>query len=146
MGWFVSEERVPVEGVACQCDGTPHPHGDTIWLRAELTPEGAYAAAVASAGEGETMEQVLGWTYLVHGIVDWTFLDERGKPIPCTKENIRRLDWTAVYPVAQKASQLGYSEALVRPLVASVSRSSRNGQTDVLTSVAKGSSRPRQRR
>src|SRR4051812_46774706 len=46
MGWFVSEDRVPVELEGCRCPGSPHDH-DTVWLRAELGPEAGFAAVAA---------------------------------------------------------------------------------------------------
>lgn len=142
MGWFVSDEREAVEGLECRCPGAPHPDGDTIWLRRELTPQGMLAAmAEISVEDEELLTKGLGWTYVINGIVDWT-LEDNGVKVPCTQQNIRRLTWEAIYPVAQRASEL-YSEALFRPLVARASRSSRNGRTRALTSASTASSSKR---
>lgn len=133
MGWFISEERVPVEGLACLCPGEPHPDGDTVWLRRELTPDGALEAA-SNFGD-EDVETSITWAFLLNGIVAWTFLDEAGEPVPCTRQNIRRLKWDSLYPVVKGAEDLGYADSLMRPLVRRASRSSRNGRMAVSTSA-----------
>src|SRR5688500_10483831 len=144
-GWLIETEQVPVEGLECRCPGAPHPDGDTVWLRPELTPAGALAAASAmmTYNNSDALPENLGRVYLEHGVVGWTFLqDEAGTPLPATAENIRRLKWEAVYHIADKASTL-YSEAILRPLVSGLSKSSRNGRTNGLTSAT---SRPSSRR
>jgi hypothetical protein len=141
MGWFVSDERIPVE-VGCRCDGSPHDL-DTVWLRKELAPEAGFAAMAvlrSAASEPDKVEEKIGRVYAQHGIVEWTFLDGEGEPIPATKENIARLSWDAVYPIAQKGDDL-YAEALTRPLAESRSRSSRRGQTGASTSPSRTSTR-----
>lgn len=143
MGWFISEDRVPVEGIACLCPDTPHPDGDTVWLRKELTPDGALEA-VGTFGE-EDQEKKLAMAFLLNGLVDWTFLDEGGAKVPCTRENIRRLKWEVLWPIAQKASDLGYTDSLMRPLVPKASRSSRNGRMAASTSVPTSSGRSRRK-
>ena len=141
MGWFVSDDRVAVEGLECRCPGAPHPDGDTVWLRSELTPEGGFAAlaAIRAAG-GDISEEKFGRVYAEHGIVDWTFVDEDGEPVPCTPDLIARLGWDVIYPVAVKADDI-YSEGILRPLVARASRSSRNGHTARSTSPKRRPSR-----
>lgn len=137
MSWFVSEERIPVEGLPCQCDGQPHADGDTVWLRKELTPDGALEVA-SNFGESD-VETAISWAFMLNGIVAWTFLDEKGEPVPCTRANIRRLKWEFLFPIIKAAEGLGYADSLMRPLVSRASRSSRNGQTGVLTSAQTGS-------
>lgn len=137
MGWLISEERIPVQGLPCQCPGTVHPDGDTVWLRKELTPDGALEVT-ATFGEPD-LKAAMSWAFVLNGVVAWTFLDEQGKPLPCTREYIRLLKWDYIWIIAQAASDLGYTESLMRPLVATASTSSRNGQMTELTSAAKGS-------
>jgi hypothetical protein len=138
-GWFVSDEKVPVE-VGCLCPGTPHDK-DTISLRAELGPEGGYAVlrairAAAAQGDTEYLAEFLGRAYAEHGIVEWTFLDEDGEPVPCTTENIRALKWGVLYPVAERGDVL-YAEELMAPLRVQASASSPNGRTARSTSATK---------
>lgn len=145
MGWFVNDDRVAVEGLGCRCPGTPHPDGDTVWLRAELGPEGGFAALSvirAVGGDADLLAEKIGRVYAEHGIVDWTFLDDDGEPVPCTPEMVARLSWDVLYPVAEKGDEI-YSEGILRPLVAKASRSSRNGHTAPSTSRKRTSSSKR---
>lgn len=144
-GWFASDDRTPVELGECLCPGTPHEGGDTVWLRSELDMGGGFAAAglVLSGG---TLEETLGRGYLVAGVVDWTFVDESGNKVPPTRANISRLKFNdAIYRVADAAADL-YGDTVLRPLVARLSRSSRNGSTGKSTSPRKRSTgSPRKR-
>lgn len=144
--WWVSEEKVPVELPECRCPGTPHPKGDTIFLRAELSPAAALAASGAvQEGTSETLTESLGRVYVEHGIVGWTFLDEKGDPVPVSRDLIRKMKWEALYPVANRASLL-YSEDFLRPLGLGKSISSRRSQTRGSTSrKSRSSSRSRKR-
>jgi hypothetical protein len=156
MGWFVSEDRVPVELEGCRCPGSPHDH-DTVWLRAELGPEAGFAAvaavdrivaeARASGGVIADFAEPLGRIYARYGIVEWTFLDDDGEAVPVTPENIGRLKWEAVYLISDKGDSL-YGETLLRPLVDRLSKSSRSGRTAKSTSQRRASSsvRPKQSR
>lgn len=145
MGWFVSTEREAVEGLECRCPGTPHPDGDTVWLRAELGPEGGYAVlrALHAAGGTDFLQEKLGRAYAEHGIVDWTFLDADGEPVPCTPENIALLSWPVLYPVAERGDVL-YAQEFLAPLVARQPPSSPNGRT--ARSTSRKASPTRQRR
>lgn len=147
MSWFVSDEPVAVDLEACRCPGTPHDH-DTVWLRPELGADAGLAAMLVvreSNADSEELEIRLGRVYLKYGIVSWTFVDEQGQPVPVTRELTGKLAWPAVYPVANKASEL-YSQDLLHPLVEAVSRSSRNGHTAPSTSAKRrSSSTPRKR-
>jgi hypothetical protein len=143
MGWFVSDDRVPVV-LGCLCPGTPHDH-DTVNLRAELGPAAGFAAvaAIQVVQKGESnIEEQLGRIYAEHGILDWTFVDEDGNPVEPSLENIRRLTWDAIYPIAAKGDDL-YAESLLRPLLARLSASSPNGRTARSTSAKPRTSRTR---
>ncbi len=144
MGWFVSDERVPVE-VDCRCSGGPHTQ-DTIWLRAELGPEGGYAVlrAIRASATTENLPEHLGRAYAEHGIVNWTFLDDDGEPVPCTKENISRLSWAVIYPVAERGDTL-YAEELLAPLRDRPLKSSPSGRTARSTSATKRTTSPRRK-
>lgn len=148
MGWLVSEERVPVEGLGCLCPGTPHPEGDTVWLRAELGPDGGFAAMRVineAQVDPSVLQEKIGRIYAEHGIVDWTFLGDDGEPLEVSLENIRLLKWDVIYPIAQKGDDI-YAEALLRPLVESRSKSSRNGHTARSTSPKATRTLARQKR
>lgn len=147
MGIFASVDEVPVELESCHCDGTPHDH-DTVWLRAEVTPDLGVAARsaigdVVSQGiEKDDIMAVLGRVYLRHGIVRWTFTDAEGNPVPVTPNAAGSLKWEIAEPIADKADDL-YSEDIFRPLVARLSKSSRNGRTGRSTSARTTTSRRR---
>lgn len=145
-GWFVSEDRVAVEGLDCRCPGGPHPDGDTVWLRAELGPEGGYAVlrAIRAAATTEFLPENLGRAYAEHGIVDWTFLNDSGEVVPCTPENIGRLSWSVIYPVAERGDVL-YAEELLAPLRDRPSKSSPAGRTVRSTSATRRSTSPRRK-
>lgn len=157
MGWFVSDEREAVELGECRCAGTPHDH-DTVWLRAELGPDAGFAANVAvdrllsdARASGRTeianaeFKEPLGRIYAQYGIADWTFLDDDGEPVPVTQENIARLSWAVVFPIAERGDVL-YGPALLAPLVAQASKSSRNGATSTSAPTKSSAARPKRSR
>jgi hypothetical protein len=91
-----------------------------------------------------TVTEKLGRLYVERGVVRWSFVDDGGEPVPVTRALLGRLNWDAIFPIANKAAEL-YSEALVRPLVAQASKSSSNGHTAPSTSPKsrRSPSRPR---
>lgn len=115
--------------VPCPCVGTPHPDGDTVTLRDKPTLHMGTTAfswtniQVRSKAptEGEIAE-----LYLTDGISDWTFLLEDGERRPLNDENLRWFldDFELSYPVANAAADL-YTEAIYRPLLASVKKVSK---------------------
>lgn len=147
MSWFDSDEPIAVDLAECLCPGAPHDH-DTVWLRAALGPDAGLAAMLVireSNSDPEELEVRLGRVFLRFGIVRWTFVDDTGQVLPVNRDLIAKLPWSAVYPLANKASDL-YSQDLLRPLVAAASKSSRNGHTARSTSVRRrSSSTPRKR-
>ncbi len=144
MSWFVSDDRVAVEVGECLCPGTPHPNGDTVWLRAELDLDGGLGINQAIADSGEsTIQEALGRAYLMGGIVDWTFVDETGQKVPVNRQIIKKLRWgEAVFRLADRASEM-YGVTALAPLVARIPTSSPNGRTAVSTSASKRSSSKR---
>jgi hypothetical protein len=119
-------QPVVVDLAGCRCPGSPH-HHDTVTLRAEPSvPMGQAAWAVASFGGAVWDVQArLAEVWLHYGIIDWTFVDEQKKPIPIIPTNIDRLlDFThGGMEVAEKADEL-YSDVVIAPFVARMSRSS----------------------
>lgn len=147
MGWFNLDPDVPVELEGCRCPGTPHDH-DTVWLAAEITPDGGIAAMSVierGAPDAATMEGLLGRAYVQHNITRWTLVDEKGADVQPTPWLISRLSYDAIKPIAEKANEL-YSEKLLRPLVERLSKSSQRGQTDESTSAKPDTSTKRRKR
>lgn len=131
MSWLADEARVAVPLGECRCFGNPHPGGDTVWLRQELDVDGGFAVIgiIATPDESPLIER-LGRAYLRHGIVAWTFLDDKGEPLPCRPDTIDRLAWSGpLLSIANKASDL-YGEAVLAPLAQTASESSPSGQSD----------------
>jgi hypothetical protein len=144
-------QPIPVDFGECPCPGTPHPGGDTLFLRPELDLQGGFTFTSAFADNtqdtaGMPLEQALGTAYLVAGIAAWTFLDADGQPIPASRANIAKLRWTpAVGEVADIAARR-YGAAALLPLVAGAQRRSAFSLTDHLTSQKKASSGRRPKR
>lgn len=151
-------ELVPVRMGACRCPDTPHSEGDFAYLKpqADLALGLAANQVVAEAvdaqrlnGSSLTAEQAfemmqvrLGVSYAIHGIAAWDLLDEHGKPLVINAATVGAIKWTEIEPVADKAAML-YSEEVLRPLVARLSKLSRPGRTDGSTSAKRTGSRPR---
>lgn len=141
MSWFVAARppvAVPLE--VCLCPGTPHAGGDTVYLKAELDYAGGLLVIAAMTGESE--EPViarLSKAYLVAGIHSWTFLDEAGKPVPASVENIGRLAWNGPAMTIANAAADMYGEAVLGPLGLTASDSSPSGQSDASTSPSPSS-------
>ena len=77
--------------------------GNTIYIRAKMTASvrARVEDEIAAKGLGDRRDMEMrglgsySLALLVHNIVAWEgsdFVDERGKPIPCTRANIERLD------------------------------------------------------
>lgn len=85
--------------------------------------------------------------YLYIGIEAWTLVDAKGKPLEVTKDNIRDriiANPDVAFPIIEEADDL-YTEAVVAPLVAKASSSSRDTPTDDSTSPETGSTSNRSR-
>lgn len=134
--------------VACPCPGTPHPDGDTVELREKLDLHAGVAvqrlvidANQAGVGLGAAeLVGILSEGYLIYGVEGWSFLNEQGLPLPCTKDTIRSVllaDFTLAAPVAEAADEL-YMAAVILPL-ANRARSSSP------TTLTNGSTSPRPR-
>jgi hypothetical protein len=88
---------VPVPVGDCRCPGAPHGDGDVVYLAANISTAGGMSARVAMAqvlnGELDsiTFQEVIARIWLKHGIVDWTFVDDDGDPVPVSIEQAERL-------------------------------------------------------
>ena len=128
---------VPVQLGFCPCQGNPHPDGDIVSLWPELSMEGGLAAqgAIAASFDDDGLNQVtlqeqLAKVWIRHGVAEWTFLDDYGKDIPVTPENV-----TLALPyakggrlVADMADDL-YAESVTAPLAEKLSEASKRGST-----------------
>lgn len=130
--------------VNCLCppraDGTPrHPDGDKITLRPRLdfrsatTVRNAVGLARVEDPDLSAAEilAILTEHYVLHGVEGWTVVDEKGKPLPVTKPNLRAILLTndvAATTVGDAADAV-YQEQILGPLVSKASTSSPPGPT-----------------
>lgn len=137
-------DTVAVPGVACPCPGTPHPEGDVVTLRARLGLASGVelqSIIVTANAQGQPTSVVTGLlleAYIRLGVSDWTFVDDKGKPIPVTSETIQSMildDFTLATPIAEKANEL-YEGPVLGPLVNGAAKSSPT------TTTAKSTSQP----
>ena len=147
--------------IECLCPPTKagdvrHPDGDTVTLREKLDFRSALTARNVfvllksedpDVSTGEIMA-ALTETYLLTGIASWSLQDEKGKPLPVSRQAIRDILLTnqeAAMTVGDEADEL-YSEAVIVPLVARALKSSLDTPINGSTSPTNGSGlkRPRQ--
>jgi hypothetical protein len=123
--------------IACPCPGSPHPGGDTVSLLERLPTRSALAVrnrvALSGLGEGDGAELlgILTEGYVMFGVAAWTLVDAMGKPLPCTREEVRRLcDETDLgMELADPADEL-YARQVTLPLLRRGAASSQAGSTD----------------
>ena len=129
-------QPVVVDVGACRCPGSPHA-SDTVTLRGEPSVEMAAAAwgATAVGGTLWDIQARYAGIWLHYGIVDWSFVDAKGKAELIYPGNIDRL-----IPFSQggmevfdKADDL-YSDAVLSPLGARMSKLSPPTPTEASTS------------
>jgi hypothetical protein len=72
----------------CQCPETPHPDGDWMKARDKLT-YGENLRIIDLAGNG--LEQSIPYQLSIK-ITEWSWVDEKGEPVPITPEIIATLD------------------------------------------------------
>ncbi len=142
---------VPVK-VKCLCparpDGLPRHEQDYVNLRDRLDFRQAVAVRVdiretvkAGGSEGE-LEGMLAESYVIHGVESWSLVDEKNKPLPLTRDNLRNVllaDYDTGQEVANEADNL-YTEAVVLPLLNRVLESSPASPMPASTSVTSGTS------
>lgn len=149
------QSTTAVTGIPCPCPGTPHPDGDTVYLRDKLgLRAGATLQSLIIASRrqnardddaepppltpmqtaevnGNLIEQ-----YVLLGVVGWTFVDGKGQKVPVHSDTIRSWlldDFERATPVADAADDL-YKDAVIGPLVRGASELSPDTTTDTSTS------------
>jgi hypothetical protein len=131
--------------VACPCPGTPH-DGDTVYLRPEPGLAGGiliqrkFVNLSVGGSERDEVFASLIETYVRHGVDSATFTDADGETLD--REAAIELilsKFSLGKVVADKADDL-YSNELLDPLVAGVSKSSRTSRTSGSTSAKRRSS------
>ena len=122
---------------------------DTITLRERLGFVEASAIrngiAIRRAESGDDLETgeilaILTEGYILYGVESWS-LKEAGKALPVTRANIRRLilaNWEVASVLADAADE-AYASAVMLPLLARASTSSRPTPTDASTSPSQPS-------
>lgn len=147
--------------IECICppraDGSPrHPGGDTVTLRERLDFRAALTARNTmiviktedpDAGTAEILA-ALTETYLLGGIVAWSLVDAKGKPIEPSKPAIREhlLSRPDIAMVVGDAADELYSQAVLLPLLARAQSSSPPTPTAASTSAVTAPMPLRQRR
>ena len=144
-------ENVTVPLGPCACPSTPHAGGDEVYLLPRLSFKGGAAgdaAITAALGRPEldtdAMTTALVEAYIRHQVAGWNLVDADGAPVPWSPDLLLS-DWTSSRAVGEVADEL-YSEALLAPLVASVSKSSQGGPTAPSTSPRTRSASTRRKR
>ena len=106
------------------------PDGNWVRLapRLSLTMGAAVMAAIRGAESTESeVEAAIAAAFLRQGIVEWSFTNGDGKPVPVNNATIaERLDWATAHDVAEKCNEL-YAADLFRPLVSRMATSSPTG-------------------
>jgi hypothetical protein len=152
----------PVEvQIPCICPSKPHEQ-DSVFLRPRLGLAGGVAlqslfkelfeeSVKHKNFNSGKLSGLLTEGYLLNGIESWTLVDEAGKDLPLTDENISDKllsDFEIASPIADKADDL-YYDAVLAPLVERLNNFSTTLQTKRSTSATKRSraktARPRSR-
>lgn len=130
--------------VPCQCPGTPHPDGDTVYLRSKLglgagiELQRLVVEANQNRDNAAALSGKLAEAYVRLGVCGWTFVNEHAKSIPVTTEAIESLllsDFSRGAEVADKADEL-YMVTVLAPLVRRAATSLPTTPTDASTSAA----------
>lgn len=140
---------VPV-AVACPCPGTPH-DGDTVYLHPTISLKGGSIAQrkfIDMSGGGTDADEVFGSlieVYVRYGVAETTLTGEDGNDLSLEQAiGVLLGNFALGSEVATKADEL-YSKALLDPLLAQVSTSSRRSQTNGSTSRRNPSRATRQK-
>ena len=129
--------------IPCPCplkaDGTVRHESDTVSLKDTLTFRERLSLRQTIKWARETSDDIsegellaaLTEGYVLQCISAWSLVDEKGKPLPPSRANIREVLLTRddlAMPVADAADEL-YSEVILLPLLLGASNSSRSTQT-----------------
>lgn len=140
----------------CACPDTPH-EGHHVFLRPTISLEGGIEAEKAMfevarkydvpngkdgkpdirspEAQARSRALVYAWApiFVEHGAVDWDLCDEQGEPIPFDVQAILD-DYAIARLVADKASELGYGDAVMAPFQDQPATPSPSGPTPATTS------------
>lgn len=124
----------PVKFRDCACPGTPHPNGDTVTFRDQLSfAANASAVGMIFSGEGTPMS-INAWSvYLFEGPTAWNLLDEDGEAVPLDRAALEALPFEDQYEIADKGDDV-YGATVLAPLVRRMKASSKDGPTPKPTS------------
>lgn len=141
---------VPVPLGFCPCEGEPHPDGDIVYLRPELSASAGIraqshiiAAATGTLSQAEA-EEILAALWLDVGVAEWTFLFDDGTAVPVTHDNIVR-----ALPYGKGGAQVAdvadglYAPSVMTPLLAKLSTPAKRGPTSSTSSPRRRTSRAR---
>lgn len=129
-------EQIKLRVRDCACPETPH-DGHHVFMTPTLPFAAGYhaeRAAIQNAG-GDANALQLAWleVFVRYGAVGWDLCDAEGEPVPFDIEAVLA-DYTLSRPVAEKAGDLGWDHQVLDPLLASLPKPSRTGQTGASTS------------
>ena len=129
---------VVVRSGDCPCPGTPHTD-ERVTLAPALTlpvASGAFAAYAGAEATVSAQQAALIAAYLPATITAWSFTDERGQPVPITRENMDRLlPWDKGGLEVANAADGRYSPTLIAPLARLIAMQSPPTPTDSSTSA-----------
>lgn len=124
-----------------------HPDGDTVVLQDPLDFRKMVTVRKAIVWMRQedpeaSVPEILGMlteAYLLHCIDSWTLVDDKGRPVPPSKAEIRArlLPTEAAMVIGDAADEL-YTERVVLPLLVPASNSSRPSPTAGSTSASNG--------
>jgi len=121
-----------------------------VYLRPVISLAGGIiaqqAVLEAQANTGAVTAGLLD-AFLRNEVVAWTYVDDKGEALPVTQANIEQLllsDFTYATPIADAAAEL-YTDSVIDPLRAAVSRSSQPSHANGSTSRRKASSSKRRK-
>lgn len=147
-GRFGGDNVTVVLPGGCQCPSGPH-RQDEVYLLPRLSFDGgADAESVVREWAGKSdvhaFTIALSRSYLRQQVAGWNLVDADGAPVPYSADALLS-DFDTARAVADAADEL-YSERLLAPLVAAVSKSSPGGATAPSTSARTPSASTRRKR
>lgn len=127
-------QPVEVQVGECRCPGAPHTQ-DVVWLKPDAdvpmtlafntTWQNVEGSALSRTEWEADMGAALAGVYIRHSIVRWTFVDDKGMPVPILPSTITRLlpPNNGGLIVASEADRL-YQKDLIDPLREALERTS----------------------
>lgn len=125
-GWFAEPDVTDeVDLGPCRCPGTPHDHDSatyrTQWGDAERKSIFYTGAAIRLQADGTVVTdgtfdpEATNTELMARGVVSWTLLDDKGKPVPITRRMLTLLSEKprlALLTALQEADELFKGEPL----------------------------------